>query len=749
MSDAQNPPKYLNKNSPIDERVDDLLKQMSLEEKVYQMVGYGDFINVDIFIVEEGRYGYPRMEEALFHGILDNGEFSFKKATKAIGKGLGQLSTIGRYCTPQKGAERANAIQKFAIEETRLGIPIIIHDECLHGLMAIHATSFPQAIALASTWDDELMQEIAVAIGKETRSRGIHHCLSPTINIARDPRCGRTEETYGEDPFLCSRMAVAYVKGVQGEGVACTPKHFVANFVGIGGRDSNEIELSERNLRDIYFPAFKACVQEADALSIMAAYNSLDGIPCSSNKWLLTDVLRKEWGFKGVVVSDYFSVLGLYDKHRTGQDKGDAAKQAVEAGLDIELPHPDCYLELVDLVENGKMSIDSIDDCVKRILWFKFKLGLFDNPYVNPEDAKKINDCKEHRALALKVAQKSIVLLKNNQGLLPLNKDIRSIAVIGPNADEERLGGYSGKEIKIVTPLEGIQNRAPENVSIQFAQGCDVLDDSQNGFKKAVDIAKAADVALLFMGNSVMTEGESRDRSNLDLPGVQETLIQEIIETGTPVIVVLISGSVITMGKWVNDVRAIIEAWYPGEEGGNAIADVLFGHTNPGGRLPITCAKTIGQLPLYYNYKPSGRDDDYMDLRGEQTQFPFGYGLSYTTFEFSIPKLQKTSIKKDESTSISVDVTNTGKMAGDEVVQMYIRDKVSSIVRPVKELKGFKRVSLQPGEMQTVTLDINPEKLAFYNMDMEFVVEPGEFEIMVGNSSDDKDLETVVLTVIG
>jgi len=746
-SEKNQKPVYLNKNTPIEERVEDLLNRMTLEEKVNQMVAFGDFENVDIFIIEEDRFDFKRMEEILYNSIFEKGEFSVKKAKKEIGKGLGQLSDIGRYCTPKNGAERANEVQKFAKEHTRLGIPIIIHDECLHGCVALNSTSYPQAIALASTWDDELMEEIATAIGKETKSRGIHQCLSPTINIARDPRCGRAEETYGEDPYLTARMAVAFVKGVQSRGVVTTPKHYVANFVGIGGRDSNEIQLSERILREIYFPAFKACVKEANALSIMAAYNSLDGIACSSHKWLLTDVLRKEWGFKGIVVSDYFSVLGIYDKHKTAENKAQAAKQAVQAGLDVELPHPDCFPEIVELVQKNKISIETINECVRRILWVKFWVGLFENPYVDPEYAEKICDCSEHRQLALKAAQKSIVLLKNNENILPLEKDIKSIAVIGPNANEERLGGYSGREIKVVTPLEGIKNRASKNTTVHFSQGCNVTGKSREGFKAAVSIAKASDVAVLFMGNSVKTEGENRDRCNLDLPGLQQDLIEEICNTATPVIVVLISGSVVTMGKWIDHVQAVIEAWYPGEEGGNAIADIIFGNCNPGGRLPITFAKTTGQLPLYYNYKPSGRVDDYVDLRGEQSLFPFGWGLSYTKFKFGKPRLERAAIGPHESTRVLVDVTNIGDVVGDEVVQMYIRDKVSSVARPVKELKGFKRINLKPGQKKTVSLDITPEHLAFYNIDMDYVVESGEFEIMVGNSSRDQDLQKVLLRV--
>jgi beta-glucosidase len=721
-------PDYLNKNIPIEKRVEDLLKRMTIAEKIYQMVSISNFL-----ITWSG----------------DNFLITWKDETVSIPKeGLGQLSKGITHFTPKTGAKRANEVQKLAREQTRLGIPIIIHDECLHGCVALGSTSFPQSIALASTWDEKLMKEIAKAIGKETKARGISQCLSPTINIARDPRCGRTEETYGEDPFLTSRMAVAFVRGIQSQGVAATPKHFAANFVGDGGRDSNAIHLSERILREIYFPAFEACVKKANALSIMAAYNSLDGIPCSSNKWLLTDVLRKEWGFKGFVVSDYFSVAHIYEKHKVAETKAEAAKQAVEAGLDIELPNIDCYAELIDLVEKNKISVEAINECVRRVLRVKFWLGLFDNPYVDPEYAEKICDCTEHRGLALKAAQKSIVLLKNNDNILPLGKNVKSIAVIGPNANEIRLGGYScGEPISVVTPLEGIKNRASKNIKINSAQGCTVDSKSKKGFKSAVNIAKNSDVAILFMGNSNKTEGEDRDRSNLDLPGMQEELIKEISKTGTPVIIVLINGSAITMSNWINRVQAVIEAWYPGEEGGNAIADILFGNCNPGGHLPITFPKTTGQLPLYYNYKPSGRSDDYVDLRGEQPLFPFGYGLSYTKFKFGKPRLEKTTIGPNESTRVIIDVTNIGNVAGDEVVQMYIHDKVSSLARPVKELKGFQRITLIPGQTKTVFLDITPEHLAFYDIDMKYVVEPGEFEIMVGSSSHNEDLQKILLYV--
>ncbi|HRR91265.1 MAG TPA: glycoside hydrolase family 3 C-terminal domain-containing protein, partial [bacterium] len=587
------------------------------------------------------------------------------------------------------------------------------------------------------TWNPELMHEVSTAIGKETRARGIHQALSPTINIARDPRCGRTEETYGEDPYLASKMAVSFIRGLQEQGVITTPKHYAANFVGDGGRDSNAVHFSERLLREIYFPAFKAAIEKGDALSIMSAYNSLDGIPCSSNKWLLTDILRKEWGFKGYVVSDYGAVIHLMTKHRVASSKAEAAQKALEAGMDMELPESDCFEEVLGLVKEGKLSEDVLNEAVRRILRVKFWLGLFDNPFIDPEYAEKVCDCKEHRELALKVARESIVLLKN-EGILPICKEIKSIAVIGPNANVPRLGGYSGYGIKVVTPLEGIENKVGKNVEVYFAEGCKLNDPSRDGFNEAIDIAKKSDVAILFMGNSVPeTEGEQKDRCNLDLPGAQEDLIKEICDTGTPVIVVLINGSAITMTKWIDGVKAILEAWYPGEEGGNAIADILFGDYNPGGKLPITFPRYTGQLPLYYNYKPSGRVDDYVDLRGPQPLFPFGYGLSYTQFRYSNLRINPEKIGIDEDINISFDIENIGKYKGDEVVQLYLHDLFASVARPVKELKRFKRVTLDVGEKRTVSFTLSKEDLEFLDTDMSLTVEPGTFEVLIGSSSED------------
>lgn len=741
---------YLNPDLPVEERVKDLLSQMTLEEKISQLKARGLHLWK---IFSELSEGLPADKRKKFENLFFKIIFEERDILEAISThfwrkhwrevivekekyAVGQLSCALRSFSPRESAELANEIQKFVVKETHLRIPLIIHDECIHGCMAKGCTIFPQSIALVSSWDPDLMKEVAAAIGKETRVRGIHQCLSPTINIARDPRCGRTEETYGEDPYLTSVMAIPFIESIQSQKVVATPKHYIANFVGDGGRDSNEIHLSKKILKEIYFPAFKVCIQKANALSIMASYNSIDGVPCSCNKWLLTDILRKEWGFEGYVVSDYFSVLHIYSKHKVVRTKAEAAKEALEAGLDMELPESDCFEELLGLVKEGELSEEVINRAVSRILRVKFWLGLFDDPYVDPEIAEKICNCEEHRKLALKAAKESIVLLKND-GILSLSKDLESIAVIGPNANKIRVGGYSGCGVKVVTPLEGIKDKVSKSTEVYFAEGCKLTGNSKEGFEKAIRIAEKSDVAVLFVGNSSKTEGEARDRCNLDLPGMQEDLIKEICNTGTPVVVVLINGSAITMTKWISNVQAVVEAWYPGEEGGGAIGDILFGDYGPGGKLPITFPKTIGQLPLYYNYKPTGRAYDYVDLRGEQPLFPFGYGLSYTKFEYSNLKIDPEKINSEGKIKISVDIKNVGKYKGDEVVQLYIHDKVATVSRPVKELKRFKRITLEPDKEKKVNFTLTPKDLAFYDINMNLVVEAGIFEIMIGSSSED------------
>jgi len=712
---------YMDPALSVDRRVEDLLGRMTLDEKVYQLGSFAPWIS-------------KRSWEQIF---LDKaGKFSPAKARRYIPKrGIGQLTCGLHNVMPRKAATIANGLQRVVAAHTRLGIPLLIHDEALHGLTAQDSTSFPQSIGLAATWNTKLVRRIAAAIGGETRSRGIHQVLAPTINIARDVRCGRTEETYGEDTHLASRMAVAFVKGVQGEGVAATLKHYVANFVGDGGRDSGEIHLSERYLREACFPAFEAAVREGGAMSVMSSYNAVDGVPCTSNRWLLVDVLRGEWGFRGYTVSDYVSVEQICTGHRTAESIGEAGKAAVEAGLDVELPHIVAYEKMLDLAKRGEVSAEAIDTSVRNVLRVKFMLGLFENPGADPAAAARVANCPAHRKLALDAAREAIVLLKNEKAALPLGKHVRSIAVIGPNADVERLGGYSTAVTKVTTVLGGLRARTKRGVDVRFAEGCKPDGDSKDGFAKATALAARCDVAVLVMGNCLETEGENRDRSNLDLPGVQEDLIREVAATGTPVVVVLITGGAVTMTGWLDKAGAVLLAWYPGQEGGYAVADVLLGESNPSGRLPISLPRTCGQLPLYYSYKPDGRGHDYNDLRGEPALFPFGFGLSYTTFKYSNLKVAPRAIAPGGRVKVAVDVANTGSRTGDEVVQLYLQDLYGSVSRPNRELKAFRRISLRPGQTKTVEFTLGEKQLRFLDRHMKYIVEPGTFEVTVGGNS--------------
>jgi len=704
-----------------------LVRSMNVEEKVRQLI---PATPGELMTGETGWYAYR--------------DFAPAKARKALAKGIGQVTIALRPLGVREGVRVANEIQSILTTRTRLRIPAIIHDECLHGCMAKGAAVFPQAIGMASSWDPALLERVASAIGRETRSRGIQQALSPTINIARDPRCGRTDETYGEDPLLTSRMAVAFVRGIQGQGVAATPKHFATNFVGDGGRDSHATHVTERLLREIYFPAFKAAVTEGGALSIMAAYGSMDGVPCSSNRWLLTDILRKEWGFKGIVVSDYFSVVMIHGAHHVAATKADAARLALESGLDVELPNADCFPSLVGLARSGRVSRRVLDTAVERVLAVKDALGLFDNPFANPDRAESLNDCAEHRALALEAARRSMVLLRND-GILPLDRIPRKIAVIGPNAAVMRTGSYSGHGVKLVSPLEGIKVRAGSRADVSYAEGCGLKTGTPKGIAEAARVAAKADLAVLVLGNdagmndAVYTEGESGDRSCLDLPGRQEELIEAVVNANRNTVVVLVNGSAVTMERWINKPRAILEAWYPGEEGGRAIAETLFGDCTPGGRLPLTFPVRTGQLPLYYNAKPTGRIWDYIDLRGKQEQFAFGHGLSYTKFNYGKLKVAKTGSR---GLSVSVEIRNAGRRAGDEVVQLYVRDEVSRLAQPVKALKGFRRIPLAPGERRAVSFELAEQDLGFLDEKLRPTFEPGAFEIMAGASSADIRLRT-------
>jgi len=698
------------KGGQMQTRIKKIIQSMNLEEKVAQLC-----------CVERNL-------------LLEGGCFSKEKAEHYLKNGAGHISPILRDFPAEQGVKIANEIQKILKEKTRLKIPVIIHDECLHGCMAQGSTSFPQSIALASSWDPEMLYRIAVVIGKETRSRGIQQALSPTINLVRDVRHGRVEETYGEDPYLTSLLAVSFIKGIQTEKVIATPKHFAADFAGDGGRDSSATFFSEKTLRETFFPAFQASVQQAKALSLMAAYNSINGVPSSASKWLLTDVLRKEWGFNGFVVSDYGSVSGLYRSHGVANSLAEAAKLALESGVEIELPGACCYPELISLVRQGKVREEIIDQAVERVLAGKFWLGLFENPFADVEKAVRLCNCDEHRHLSYQAALRSVVLLKN-KGILPLSRNISSLAVIGPNADEIRLGGYSASGMRVVTVLEGIKNKTGKTTRLYFAEGCKVNDFSRSGFSKAVSAAAKTEVAILVMGSSAETEGENRDRCNLNLPGVQEELIKSVAATGTPVVVVLINGTAVTMKGWIDEVEAVVEAWYPGQEGGNAIASILFGEYNPSGKLPITFPGYTGQCPLYYNHLPCVRSLDYVEVRGKQPLFPFGYGLSYTRFIYHQLKISPEILTGERKLKVTVQVENAGAYEGDEVVQLYLRDVFSRVARPVLELKRFQKVHLKPGEKTTVEFSLERQDLSFLDEKLETTVEPGIFKILVGGSS--------------
>jgi beta-glucosidase len=757
-------PRYLNRKLSTEKRVKDLLSRMTLEEKAAQMMCI--------------------WQEKANTLVNEEGKFDLQKARKHFKKGHG-LGQVGRPSDAAGGrnarqtAELTNAIQKFFLEESRLGIPVIFHEECLHGHAAIDSTSFAQPIGLAATFDPELVERLFTMTAQEARGRGTHQALTPVVDVARDPRWGRVEETYGEDPYLVSRMGIAAVRGFQGDGlfkdkqrVIATLKHFVAHGQPESGMNCAPANVSLRVLREAFLFTFREAIKEAKAISVMAAYNEVDGVPAHANRWLLRDVLRDEWGFKGFVVSDYYSIWELNYRpethgHFVAADKREACRLAVEAGVNIELPEPDCYLHLVDLVRKGELKEKQLDELVAPMLFWKFKLGLFDDPYVDASEAEHIVGCDENRELAFAAARETITLLKNENDFAPLDiGKIKTIAVIGPNANRPLLGGYSGVPKHQVTVLEGITEKAGKSVKVLYSEGCKITiggawhidevvpsdpDEDRKQIAEAAKVAKQADVIVLAIGDNEQTSREAwnlnhmGDRPTLDLVGRQEELVQAMVRTGKPVIVFLFNGRPISINYLADHVPVIFECWYLGQETGRAVADVLFGVQNPGGKLPITIPRSAGHLPAFYNYKPSARRgylfDDVSPL------YPFGYGVSYTTFALQNVRLEKKKIKRKGSTRVRVDVINTGKRAGSEVVQMYIRDLVSTVTRPIKELKGFKKVWLEPGEAKTVTLEITPESLAFYDINMKYLVEPGDFEIMVGNSSRDEDLQKVVLRV--
>jgi beta-glucosidase len=713
------------------------------------------------------------------------GRFDLEKARSAFkdGHGLGQVgrpSDAGGGRDARAMAELTNAIQKFFLENSRLGIPVIFHEECLHGHAAIGGTSFPQPIGLGATFNPALVEALFAMTAEEARLRGTHQALTPVVDVARDPRWGRVEETYGEDPYLVSRLGIAAVRGFQGDAtfrdkkhVIATLKHFVAHGQPESGMNCAPANVSLRVLRETFLYTFKEALQKGGAISVMASYNEVDGVPSHANRWLLRDVLRKEWGFKGFVVSDYYSIWELNYRpdthgHFVAADKKEACALSVRAGVNIELPEPDCYRHLVELVRKGVLEEKQLDELVAPMLHSKFQMGLFDDPYVDPQQAARVVGCQANRRLARQAARETITLLKNEGHLAPLDpSQFKTIAVIGPNANRSLLGGYSGVPKHDVTVLDGIRARLRgRGVKVLHSEGCNITvggswqqdevtasdpAEDRRQIAEAVTVAQRAEVIVLAIGGNEQTSREAwnlkhmGDRTSLDLIGRQDELVKAMLDTGKPVIVLLFNGRPLSINYVSQHVPVIFECWYLGQETGHAVADVLFGDHNPGGKLPITFPRSVGHLPAFYNYKPSARRgylfDDVSPL------YAFGYGLSYTTFALDNLRLDRKRIARTGSTRVRVDVTNTGQRAGTEVVQLYVRDRISSVTRPVKELKGFQKIQLEPGETKTVALEITPETLAFYDVHLKHVVEPGEFEIRVGTSSRDADLLQAVLTV--
>ena len=743
---------YQNPAIPVEKRVEDLLSRMTLEEKIGQL-------NMPCGYFEElGNTAEEKMEASR--------KFTAGTFMEGIGPGGGffTLPNHALFEGPRQQARYLNELQSIALGETRLRIPLLQTEEGTHGLMCAGATIFPEGAALGSTWDMELIEKVYETAAREARAIGIHQLFTLVIEPNRDPRLGRNQEGYSEDPYLCSRISETIVRAVQGYDVSANDKvvaglcHYPGQSAPVSGLERGAMEISERMLREVFLPPWVSGIKDAGALGVMATYPTIDGIPIHSSSAVLTDMLRGELGFEGLVLSEGNGVNTLV---YTGLARNlkEASAMAANAGMDVSISFNQGYFhDMVENVEEGKVSMKTIDRSVRRILEMKYRLGLFDNPFVDPQRAVEISHNEKSQKLAYQAAREGIVLLKNEDGILPLNKTIKSIAVIGPNADDEKnqLGDYTSSVVlqDIVTVLDGISNKLGEDVKISYVKGCNVKGDELDEIDKAVKAARNAEIAVLVLGenewlreNKQGTAGEGYDVATLELTGKQKELAQKIIASGTPTVVVLINGRALAI-PWIDEnAPAIVEAWIPGEKGGDAIADVLFGDYNPGGKLTVTFPRHAGQLPVYYNYKPSksywlekGWGNSYADI-DYQPLYEFGYGLSYTTFEYAGLAISPESSGPYGQYLISAEIKNTGKRAGSEVVQLYLRDKISTVVRPVKELKGFTRVRLEPGESTTVSFILTRDELKMLDKDLDWVVEPGEFNIMIGSSSEDIRLE--------
>lgn len=742
---------YKDASLPVDKRVKDLMGRMSLEEKVAQLC----MSNFDSY--QLGMYGY---------GVCESPIINVKDL-----------------------AEHSHEIKKYAREHNRLGIPPVQSGECLHGVLAYGATIFPQAIAMGSTWNPELIKQMAEMIAVEASAVGIDQALSPVFDLARDPRFGRMEESYSEDPYLAGEMGCAFVCGMQGDAektkdrlefnkLMCTAKHFAGYSVPIAGLNMAPASIGERDMRSLYLVPFEMAVKKGNVYSIMPSYNEVDGIPSHSNKFLLQKVLRDEWKFPGYVFSDYSAIGMLYYLHKTAESFEDAAFKALVSGVDLDAPTSDSYKFLLTLVNNKRIDTALIDQACSRILTAKFKAGLFEKPYPDPGSIQKFVHTKAHIDLARKVAEESVILLKNEGNLLPLDiNKIKTLGVIGPNADQVQYGDYSCTRDNNtgITVLKGIRDLVGEKINIKYAKGCTITGLDKDGFMEAINVAKSSDVVILVLGGTSVifsklgwgkglgkyeseepfTCGENYDLSDIDPVGVQRDLAKAVCATGKPVVLIMIHGRSWSISWEKEHIPAILEAWYPGEQGGLAIAEILFGRVNPSGRLPVTIPQSVGHIPVFYNYKPSGKGDTYLPGSPENPGrnyvfsspdplFPFGFGLSYTDFDYVKMDVSRETFSKNDTVHITVEIKNTGKMEGKEVVQLYVRDKISSVTTPVISLKRFQKINLKPGESKVVSFYILPIDLALWNENMQFVTEPGEFELMVAKSAADVKFRKVI-----
>ncbi|RNC64193.1 glycoside hydrolase family 3 N-terminal domain-containing protein [Proteiniphilum sp. X52] len=748
--------RYKDPTAPVEERVKDLLSLMTMEEKIGQLcfpTGWEMYTKTGEYSVTPSGLFRERMQAMPLGGF-----WATLRADPWTRK------TLQTGLNPRLAANALNELQKYAVEHTRLGIPLFFAEECMHGHMAIGTTVFPTGLGQGSTWNPGLIGQMAEAIALETRLQGAHIGYGPILDLAREPRWSRVEETFGEDPVLTAKLGVSFVQGLQGDDFGngrhlySTPKHFAAYGVPLGGHNGQQAHIGMRELFSDHLSPFKK-VTAAGVKTVMTSYNAIDGIPATAHRFLLKDVLRGQWSFDGFVFSDLGSIEGIAGTHRVAPDIKHAAAMALQAGVDADLGGNAYGRNLASALEEGLITMREIDDAAAHILRMKFEMGLFENPYVNPDQAARFVRSEAHKQIAREVARQGIVLLKNNDGLLPLPKEIGSIAVIGPNADNiyNQLGDYTAPQERsnIVTVLDGIKKAVNPRTVVRYAKGCAIRDTTQSDIEAAVRIARRSDVILLVVGGSSardfkteyietgaatvnnnpdeilpdMESGEGYDRNSLDLPGDQEKLLDALADTGKPLIVIYIQGRPLNMNNASVKADALLTAWYPGQGGGHAVADILFGDYNPAGRLPVSIPRSVGQLPVYYSL---GRQADYVEESGSPL-YAFGYGLSYTDFSYDDLFVNVTQ----DHVRISCTVTNTGGIDGDEVVQLYLRDNISSVVTPPIQLKDFRRIHIPKGESKQVEFTLSYDDLALYNQDMRRITEPGEFTVMIGAASND------------